>query len=364
MQNMTQPKLFTRGKKLWVRFSLNGEVIKKSLNIEDNKANKKLANTQIIPQLILKISTGEFFEKDKQVVPTVDEYSIISFDAHKCERKGTTTTDYKNIYNKHIKPHFGNKRLDKIKVSDINVWKNGLFSDLGLSSKRVNDIKKVLGTIIEDAVMDEIISSNPVRKSRPLPAHQQKDIEPFSLDEISTILNSTNGQDRNLIATLFLTGIRTGECIGLKWSDIDFERREININRTVGRGIEGTPKTVSSKRTIPILNSLLPFLQEQFKITGKLNTYLFLNTQNKNFFDSKNIRDGLWKKALKDANVRYRTIYQTRHTFCSINLQNGEDLIWISRILGHKNPKITLEKYSKYIPSNSAKCTIFDNINL
>jgi len=362
MHKMTQPKLYTRGKKLWIRFSLNGEVIKKSLNIEDNKVNQKLAKTQIIPQLILKVNTGEFFESDKQIVPTVDEYSIISFDAHKFERKETTTTDYKNIYKKHIKPSFGKKRLDKIKVSDINVWKNKLYSELGLSSKRVNDIKKVLGTIIEDAVMDEIISSNPVRKSRPLPTHQQKDIEPFSLDEISTILNNAEAQDKNLIATLFMTGIRTGELIGLKWSDIDFNKREISINRTIGRGIEGTPKTVSSIRTIPILNSLLPYLQEQFKITGKVKTYLFLNTQNRNFFDSKNIRDGLWKKVLKNANVRYRTVYQTRHTFCSINLQNGEDLIWISRILGHKNPKITLEKYSKYIPSNSVKCTIFDKL--
>jgi integrase len=80
------------------------------------------------------------------------------------------------------------------------------------------------------------------------------------------------------------------------------------------------------------------------------------------FYDSKNIRDGLWKKVLKKAYVKYRTIYQTRHTFCSINLQNGEDLIWVSRILGHKNPRITLEKYSKYIPTNSNKGTIFDNL--
>ena len=47
MVKMTEPKLFTRGVKLWVRFSLNGEVIKKSLNIEDSKANRKLATMQI-----------------------------------------------------------------------------------------------------------------------------------------------------------------------------------------------------------------------------------------------------------------------------------------------------------------------------
>lgn len=365
MQKMTQPKLYSRGNKLWIRFSLNGEVIKKSLNIENNKANKRLANTQIIPQLILKINTGEFFEnnnEDKVEIPIVDEYALVSFENHKFERKQTTTTDYQNIYNKHIKPYFGKNRLDRIKVSDINIWKNRLFSKVGLSSKRVNDIKKVLGTIIEDAVRDEIIPSNPVRKSKPLPAYHQKEIEPFSFDEIESILKSTSGQDKNLIATLFMTGIRTGELIGLKWSDIDFETREIKIQRTIGRGIEGTPKTLSSIRNIPILNPLFPYLQNQFDITGHKGSYVFLNINDNHFFDSKNIRNGIWKNALKKADVRYRTVYQTRHTFCSINLQNGEDLIWVSRILGHKNPKITLEKYSKYIPTNSRKGTIFDKL--
>jgi integrase len=362
MQKMTQPKLYSRGNKLWVRFSLNGDIIKKSLNIEDNKVNRKLANTQIIPQLILKVNTGEFFEKDKFEIPTVNEYSLVSFENHKYERKETTTSEYTNIYKKHIKPYFGSKKLDKIKVSDINVWKNKLFSEFGLSSNRVNHIKKVLGAIMEDAVRDEIILSNPVRKSKPLPIHQQKEIEPFSLNEIASILNSATGQDKNLIATLFMTGIRTGELVGLKWADIDFQKREISIKRTIGRGIENSPKTFSSIRIVPILNSLFDYLKNQFEITGDKNSYVFLNVNNNHFFDSKNIRGGLWKKVLKKASVKYRTVYQTRHTFCSINLQNGEDLIWVSKILGHKNPKITLERYSKYIPSNSKRCTIFDEL--
>lgn len=362
MHKITQPKLYTRGTKLWVRFSLDGEVIKKSLNIEDNRANRKLANTQIVPQLILKVNTGEFFEEEKIEIPTVNAYSLISFDAHRCERKETTTQDYRNIYKKHIEPSFGKKRLDKIKVSEINLWKNKLYSELGLSSSRVNDIKKVFGTIIEDAVRDEVIMSNPVRKSRPLPAHQQKEVEPFSLDEIGMILDSAVGQDKNLIATLFMTGIRTGELIGLKWSDIDFEKREISIKRAVRRGIESTPKTISSIRTIPLLNSLFTYMVNQFDITGDKNSYVFLNINDNHYFDSKNLRDGLWKKVLKKAGVIYRTIYQTRHTFCSINLQNGEDLIWTSKILGHKNPKITLEKYSKFIPSSTKRGTIFDTL--
>lgn len=361
MISMTQPKLYSRGNKLWLNFSLEGKYIRKSLNLEDNKVNRKIALTQIIPQLILKVHSGEFFEKN--IVPTLNEYSKISFEQHRHERKITTNTDYQNIYNKHIKPTFGNIKLDKIRVSEINIWKNKLYEGLGLSSRRVNDIKKIFGTILEDAVRDEIIVSNPVSKSKPLPFHQIKEIYPFSLEEIKQILASAENQDKNLIATLFMTGMRTGELIGLKWTDVDLEKREITIKRTIGRGIEGIPKTMSSYRTIPILDSLFPYLKNQYKLTSKENSYVFLNYKGKHFFDSKNIRAGLWKKVLEKSGVKYRTVYHTRHTFCSINLQNGEDIIWISKIMGHKSPRVTLEKYSKYIPRTKNKKTIFDSLS-
>lgn len=361
MINMTQPKLYSRGNKLWMNFSLEGKYIRKSLNLEDNKINRKIATTQIIPELILKVHSGKFFKKN--IVPTLNEYSKVSFESHKHERKITTNTDYQNIYNKHIKPVFGNKSLDKIKVSEINIWKNSLYNDLKLSSRRVNDIKKIFGTILEDAVRDEIIVSNPVSKSRPLPIHQEKDIKPFSLEEMQMILDSAEGQDKNIIATLFMTGMRTGELIGLKWIDIDFDKNEIKINRTIGRGIEGTPKTFSSYRTIPIFNPLLPYLKNQYELTSKDKSYVFLNDEKRHYFDAKNIRAGLWTKVLNKSGVEFRTVYYTRHTFCSINLQNGEDIIWISKILGHKNPRVTLEKYSKHIPSIGNKCTIFEKLN-
>lgn len=360
MVKMTQPKLYSRGNKLWINFSLDGKYTRRSLSLEDNKANRKLATTQIIPQVVLSIHSGEFFENT--IVPTLNEYSKVSFDCHRNERKHTTNTDYQNIYNKHIKPYFGTSKLDKIRVSAINIWKNKLYSANKLSSRRVNDIKKILGTILEDAVRDEILITNPVSKSRPLPIHQEKEIEPFSLDEIEKILSSAKCQDKNLIATLFMTGMRTGELIGLQWSDIDFMKCEISIKRTIGRGHIGTPKTYSSIRTIPILNSLMPYLKNQCELTKDSNTFVFLNDEQRHYFDAKNIRSGLWKKVLRNANVKYRTVYHTRHTFCSINLQNGEDIIWVSRVLGHKNPRITLERYTKFIPSGNDRGTVFDKL--
>ncbi|MEV9615862.1 hypothetical protein [Aliarcobacter butzleri] len=62
----------------------------------------------------------------------------------------------------------------KLKLVRLIFGKISYIKDLGLFSKRVNDIKKIFCTILEDAIRDEIIVSNPVSKSRPLPVHQEK----------------------------------------------------------------------------------------------------------------------------------------------------------------------------------------------
>jgi integrase len=305
------------------------------------------------------IHSGTFFNK---AIPLLDKYAMLSFENHKLERRATTTHDYINIYKRHIKPYFGNKLLSDIRVTDINEWKNMLYEKYGLSSKRVNEIKKIFSTILTDAVQDEIIEHNPIKKSKPLPTHQSKEVEPFSIDEIEAILKNCSGQEKHIISYLFFTGVRTGECIGLKWSDISFEQRTIHIQRTIGRGIEGPPKTKQSIRHIDITDRLMKVLIDQYKITGHKNSYVFLNQKGNHYFDSSKLRDYMWKRVLKKAGVRYRPIYQTRHSFCSLHIQAGEDILWISKTIGHSTPKTTLEKYSRYIPREQKRSSIFDNL--
>ncbi len=221
----------------------------------------------------------------------------------------------------------------------------------------------MFGTILNDSVQDELIMYSPISKSESLLPHIYKDIEPFSLQEIDKILSSCDGQNYNIIATLLFTGMRTGECIGLKWSDINFEARTIFIQRTIGRGREGLPKTRASIRTIDILDTLLLSLESQYKLTGAKNSYVFLNQIGNHYFDSSKLRDKMWKKTLEKAGVRYRTIYQTRHTYCSLLLQSNEDILWISKTLGHSTVKTTLEKYAKYMPREVKLTSVFDTLS-
>ncbi len=336
-------------KTLWVNFTHNGKRFRKPLNLEDTKANRKLAQTKLLPELQLKLVSGKFFNN---IVPTVDEFREKSFSMHSASRKQTTKDDYLSAYNLHIYPILGNYKINALKASKLQTWQNNLLKEL--SPRRVRAIRAVLNGILQDALKDELLDKNPLSLVA-TPKISKVDIYPFSIDEIFDILDKAEDQYRNFYALAFFTGMRSGEMIGLKWSDIDMQHMEINIARTIKMGVTSTPKTESSIRTIDILDTLLPYIQNQYEITGGQNSYVFLNNDNTHFYDIKRIRDTHWRRVLKKCELDYRPIYHTRHSFATMMLENNEDILWVSSMLGHTNATMTLTNYAKYINRKSKK---------
>jgi integrase len=345
---MTEPKLYTRGVKLWVRFSLNGEVIKRSLNIEDSKANRKLATTQIIPQMLLKAHSGEFFEN--KIVPTIKEMIDISLKMNRASRKANTHNSYNYVLNKHVIPVFGNRKIDSIKASELTLWQNDLLKTL--SNKAVINVRIVFNGIFQDALRDEIISKNPFSIIKAPQNIAKNENIPFSKEEVFRILDASPEKIKLFFAIGFFTGMRTGEITALKWSDIDLKNKVIQVRRTRNKGIETTPKTKSSIRDVDILDVLLPYLENylQFKTD---NEYVFLARGNIPFNSSNKISTIYWARVLKELNIPYRNLYQMRHTFASMMIASGEDVLWVSSMLGHKNANITLQVYAKYIKNEN-----------
>ena len=350
MMKMTEPKLYTRGVKLWVRFSLNGEVIKKSLNIEDTKANRKLATTQIIPQMLLKVHSGEFFEN--KIVPTVKEMIDISLKMNRASRKANTHLSYVCILNKHVIPKFGKRKIDSIKPSELTLWQNNLLEKL--SPKSVINARIIFNGIFQDALRDEIIQKNPFSIIKAPKNISLKENMPFSKDEIFRILDASPDKLRLFFAIGFFTGMRTGEITGLKWSDIDLDLKVIQVRRTRSKGVETTPKTKSSIRDVEILDVLLPYIENhlQFKTNSD---YVFLARGNLPFNSSNKISTIYWRRILKELNIFYRSLYQMRHTFASMMIASGEDVLWVSNMLGHKNSNVTLSIYAKYMKDDKKK---------
>ncbi|MCT7602279.1 site-specific integrase [Aliarcobacter butzleri] len=341
---------------LWVNYTVNGKRFRKSLELENTKANYKRAENEILPMLKYKLMNGELNTHNKKI-PTVHEYMNFSFELHSGNRSKSTIYGHIKNYDKYLKNDFGHKSLDKVKASEITLWQNKLQKEYKLSKSYILKIRGLLFTMFEDAIENEIIKINPVKKAKGLKQTEDTKVKrleltPFKPDEINKILSVATNQDKNLVATLFMTGLRIGECLGLSWDCVDFKNRTLTVKKQIVNGqIKNILKTSKSKRIIPIIEALNPFLENQKKLTGEKNSFLFLTKKtNKHYHSAGKIREQIWVKTLKKANVEYRNLHQTRGTFISTLISNGEDINYVSKIAGHENVKITLERYSQYIP--------------
>ena len=147
---------------MWITFYHQSKRYRKSLGLDDTKANRKLAETKLIPEIQYKLNTGEFFKNNNvKKVPTIDEFVKVSFEIHKIHRRGLTQKNHLGVYTNHIKPHLGNKKLDDIKPSLIATWQNKLLETL--STKSLSMARAVLNVIFNDAIADEIIVRNPLK---------------------------------------------------------------------------------------------------------------------------------------------------------------------------------------------------------
>ena len=340
-------RIFSKNNILYVDFSSDGKRIRRSLRLLDNPQNRYLAINEIVPKLLKLKQDGGL-----KYIPTLNEYKSKSFNLQSSNRSSVTQKDYMNMYKRNIEnTELGNSKIDKIKGTNITHFQNTLIKS-GYSVSTIRTYKTLLSSIFEDAIKDEIILKNPCKLAAKLSTRgvEKKVIIPFTQSEIIHILDNSEGIYKNLFAVLFYTGFRGGEVLGLKWSDINFEQRKIQLNRQIRRSQVVPPKW-DSYRFVPIIKVLLPYLENQKTKTYKYDNYVFLNTRNKPFSDISKIANK-WKNTLNRTKIPYRSIHTTRHTFISQLISSGEKILTVSKIAGHSNISTTLKTYSHYIPQN------------
>lgn len=358
MQNKNKDGFMIRGNKIYVQGSIDGEFKRYSTGKENNKLNlswiKKNHQKELLRIHDLKTKDNK---PSKQTTNFV-EYALKNFELKSSTRKAGTIKDYNKIFKGKILPFFKNYDLNDIKRNDLMVWQDGLVK-AGLAGKTINSIRGVFNFLLEEARKDELIEKNyftlvdKVKIKKP-------DIVPFSLDEVQLILsNAQECYQKNMVQIAFFTGMRSGELLGLKWEDINFVSKTISIKRSIRDGKIDTPKTQSSIRTIDMLPLVEEALLKQKKETYLNNSFVFLNYLGKHFYDNASIRKGFWKNILQLVQLDHRDMYQTRHTFASIMISRGQDILWVSQMLGHTTPDMTLSKYSKFIKTEKVKRASF-----
>ncbi|GAA8201419.1 hypothetical protein HpDR150_13400 [Helicobacter pylori] len=236
-------------------------------------------------------------------------------------------------------------KVSKITKESVTNYHNNAFKKY--KKNTLVSLNSLLKSFLEFCEQEGYTEKNPYFKITMKNAKEGEKIDPFSLDEIKAILKSTPDlRLKAFLTTAFLTGLRTGEQLALLWSDIDFENKKININKSLNlSGVITSPKNKPSIREVDLLEPVEKILKE-LKATEPANKKMIFLSVPKRTQDFQRA----FKKLLKALNLKDRKLYTTRHTFASLMLSQGEEAMWISQTLGHKDLNTTYSTYSHYIP--------------
>ena len=220
-----------------------------------------------------------------------------------------------------------------------------------------------LRQVLDYAVSHGLLSHNPVVGIK-LPTGRPKEKAVLTAEERERFIDASASSFYGVFyRTLVDTGLRPGEACGLQWRDVDFARGTISVQRTVTRGKDGSmiladPKTVKSRRTVPMLgglrDALLTHLEWQRTRNLDATGYVFTNMAGEPLrpwtFGKADLRQTLRRAGILPSEKAI-SLYGLRHTFATLHVAAGTPLKVVSDLLGHANIQQTANTYMHADPS-------------
>jgi len=263
------------------------------------------------------------------------------------------------FFQDHATPDPQSRPVSTITVDDVERLINAVKEHKGiqggkLSNRRANMILDVLRQILDRAMARGWLAGNPARAVSKL-REDRAEIDPFSFGEVKALLEKgfLDPEDRRYFTMAFFAGLRPSEQIAAEWGAVDWVTTPPCLgvlSAITARGGRGRTKTPGSKRDVELLPVVQQALQEQGAASQLRSAFIFPSRTGK-ARDITNLRERVWKPALRRAGLRYRTMYQTRHTFATLALQSGEQIGWVSKQLGHTTDEMVIRHYAKFIPN-------------
>ena len=374
-----------------VDFYYLGERIREPSGLPWNKKNAKLVRKQLDAIMIAidkntfnfaavfpKSKKSAYFSKKETMIPgrsllpssvlfkdyVWEWYNLLKESERVTER---TLLGYKSHLTLYLIPFFGERSFDSINAGVLDEFvswaRKQRFRNKTITNKTINKCMVPLKMICKRAA----IKFNWGRQYDPFFAytklseenHSAK-LDPFNVEEQRNIVSALSDHWKPYFRFAFCSGLRQGEQIALKADDIDWTKGTININKAMtlneeGHRVEGKTKNKYSRRILQLLPVMKTALQEQMDIYKKLGSeYLFCTTTGEQI-NHANLSNRVWRPALKKADVPYRPMIQTRHSFATTALSLGEDPLWIAHVMGHRDIDMIVKVYTKYLknPGNN-----------
>lgn len=287
-------------------------------------------------------------------------------------------TDNEERYRKHVAPFFGDAPLNSIVPARILELRAKLQTHVivrkrrdstgkvvGIPSKMkprtVNLVLALVRSILRFAVANGHIFTSPTdrigRGKLMLPVERTKLASPIEKPEdvwrllaaIGQIGDETNRPGLYpLFALLVYTGLRRGEALGLRWCDMDLDRRMIIVRRSYD-----APTKSGKHRTVGLPPELVAIMQGHRPVDHNQDDLCFPNDVGEMYSRNAKLED-VWHEALRRIQHPRIRVHDSRHAFASLFVMGGGDIFTLQKILGHSTPQLTSDTYAHLSPAHLA----------
>jgi len=270
--------------------------------------------------------------KAKRAVPTLEEVFLEYMKEAKVHNRGWKKK--RQMYDLRIKAAFGHKRITEIKRAEVRSWHVSLRED-GLSPAYSDRFLSLLRNMLNYCVSTELLASNPAAGVKPF--NPDNRVEHYlGQDELKRLLTALNTWNNRTVAQILLlaasTGMRIGEILKLKWSEVDLEHKILTVAASSSKN--------KRLRTVPINETALEVLSK-LDTRGQYES-VFINKRTKRAYITISKQ---WDKFRKEAGFPHLRIHDLRHQFASMLINQGVSLITVKELLGHAQVATT-ERYS------------------
>ena len=217
-----------------------------------------------------------------------------------------------------------------------------------IGPRRINMMIARLRTIFSIAKRRKLIAEDPMLFVKNL-REPKGEVDPFTLEEAERIIDTATGQDRAIVAVLIFCGLRPNEAFALRWQDVDFDREQLKIRRSIHRFARNRPSEEQHRASARWTCS--PWLLTSCRSSARARSFAASSCSSTKIggpIDLTNFRDRNWKRILVKASLRRRTIYQCRHTFAALQLSRGENPQYVAHQMGHTNLEMIIRHYARW----------------
>jgi integrase len=288
--------------------------------------------------------------------------------------RSKTRYQYEKLISLYILPMLGRLKLKDLNVRVVNQFYDGLVSK-GIGISNIGYTHRVLHAALEQAVRNGVIGRNPAHGAT-VPRLAHKEMKILNEQQVGLFLiAASSSRYKTLYHLAVTTGMRFSELRGLSWSDVDWIKGTITVNRQIqdmpGVGsVSGAPKTFAGIRTILLGGTSLSELRIQKRAieeeskacdSWQENDLIFPSSIGTPFSKTNLQKDFI--NVLSAASLPRIRFHDLRHTAASLMLKHRVQVLVVSKILGHSNPSVTLNVYAhSTLDMQSEAASIMDEI--